>query len=159
MTIPEMQEIGKNLGADVPAAFIQKPLIARGIGEKIEEIQKKCKYYIVLIKPDFSCDTKEMYKKLDNTNEIRQEYNSEKMKEAIERYDVQKIADNLYNVFENSVCNISEIKERLVKQGAKGALMTGSGSCVYGIFDDRRIAKNAFNSLKKEYETYFSRTR
>ncbi|MCI8519045.1 MAG: hypothetical protein HFJ51_02835 [Clostridia bacterium] len=154
-----MQEIGKKLGADVPAAFIKSPLIARGIGEEIEEIKKNSKYYIVLIKPDFSCNTKEMYEKLDNTNEIEQAYNSKLMKIAIESGDIQKIANNLYNVFEGSVYNITWIKEELIKQGAMGALMTGSGSCVYGIFEDRKIAKDAFKGLSKEYEAYFSITR
>jgi len=156
LTIFEMQEIGKGLGADVPAAFIRNTLIARGIGEKIEVIKNNCKYYIVLIKPNFSCDTREMYKKLDSTNDIKQEFNSNKMKAAIEKRDIQKIADNLYNVFEYSVYNIVDIKEELIKQGAKGALMTGSGSCVFGIFENKEIAKEAFKNLSKEYEAYFS---
>lgn len=159
LTISEMQGIGKHLGADVPAAFIKNILIARGIGEEIEEIKNNCKYYIVLIKPNFSCNTREMYKRLDNTNEIKQYYNSNKMKKAIENRDIQGMADNLYNVFEYSICNVMDIKKELIKQGAKGALMTGSGSCVYGIFEDRKIAKKAFKTLSKVYEVYFSITR
>lgn len=155
----KMQEIGLSLGADVPAAFCNEVLIARGIGEKIEKINSKIKYYIIIIKPDFSCNTKEMYNKLDNTSEIKQKYNSENIKNAIINKNIEILAENLYNVFENNIDEIEILKKRLLKEGALGALMTGSGSCIYGIFKDKLQAKVAYNNLKKEYDTYFCITR
>lgn len=158
LTTKQMQEIGAKIGADVPSAFCKTPVIARGIGEKIEEIRGSTKFYIVLIKPNFSCNTKEMYEKLDNTKQIEQVYSSNIVKEAILNKDIDKIANNLYNVFENSVTDINIMKEELIAQGAKGSLMTGSGSCIYGIFDEKETAKSAFYTLKNKYETYFSIT-
>lgn len=156
LTIRQMQEIGMRLGADVPSAFCKTPVIARGIGEKIEEINGNTKFYIVLIKPAFSCNTKEMYNKIDNKKQIKQKYNSAIVKTAILNKDIDKIANNLYNVFEESVADIEIIKNELTMQGAKGALMTGSGSCVYGIFDEKVTAKKAFHALKNKYEVYYS---
>ena len=65
LTKEKMKKIGKELGADIPSMFHEKPLIARGIGEIIEEINDTIKYYLIVIKPNFSCSTKEMYKKID----------------------------------------------------------------------------------------------
>ena len=49
---------------------------------------------------------------------------------------------------------IHNIKDELTKNGAIESLMTGSGSCVYGIFENKKIARNAYNVLKEKYETY-----
>ena len=46
------------------------------------------------------------------------------------------------------------IKDELLDNKAIGALLTGSGSCVFGIFKDKRNVKNAYNNLKNKYETY-----
>ena len=155
LTEEKMRIIGARLGADVPAAFYDMPIIARGIGERIEKISSNFRFYLVLIKPAFSCDTKAMYDKLDNTSDIVQHYNSDCVKCAIQNNDIESIARNLYNVFENSVDKIDEIKRHLIDKGALNALMTGSGSCVYGIFKDKQKAKSAYKDLKKIYESYF----
>ena len=151
----QMQEIGLKLGADVPAAFEDMPIVVRGIGEKIERINSKFKYYVVLIKPNFSCNTKEMYDRLDNTSDIKQLYNSEKVKSAIVLKNINVLSENLYNVFENSVYEVDILKEKMMKLDALGSAMTGSGSCIYGIFDNKNSAKYAFDLLSKDYETYF----
>ena len=132
-----MQDIGAKLGADVPSTFYNIPIIARGIGEKIEEIKSNAKLYILIIKPEFSCNTKEMYEKLDKGNSICQKYNTEIMRRALEEGDIIKIANNLYNVFETAVEDIENIKNELLSVGAIGSLMSGSGSAVYGIFENK----------------------
>lgn len=156
LSFADMQAIGVRLGADVPATFYREPIIAKGIGDIIENIDKKIKFYLVIIKPDFSCDTKAMFEKLDKTSEIKQEYNSQIVKEAIITNNIELLVNSLYNVFENSVDNIKDIKEELLKQGALGSLMTGSGSCIYGIFKQKAQAKIAFRRLSRIYDTYFS---
>jgi len=159
LNLEEIQKIGIKLGADVPAAFFDTPLIARGIGEKIEVINTKFKFYIIIIKPSFSCSTKDMYNKLDNESQIKQKYNSDIVKNMFINRNVKGIAENLYNVFENGVNDIEKIKDELIKTGALGSLMSGSGSCVYGIFDNKLSAKKAFKILNKKYETYFCVTK
>lgn len=159
MNIIQMQDIGVKLGADVPASFYNKPIIAKGIGELIQEIGSDFKFYIVIIKPELSCDTKKMYEKLDNTNYISQKYNSDIIRCAIENEDIEILSKNLYNVFENSVYDIDKIKQELIDSGASNALMSGSGSCVYGIFRNKNEAKRAYRYLKQKYETYFCITK
>ena len=155
LSIKQMQDLGVKLGADVPASFCDKPIIAKGIGEVIEELSSSFRYHIIIIKPKFSCDTKEMYRKLDCETRAKQNYNSNDMKRAIENKDIDKLSKNLYNVFENCIQGIDTIKNELVAAGALNSLMTGSGSCVYGIFKDKKRAKIAYRNLAKNYETYF----
>lgn len=155
LSLNEMQEIGAGLGADVPPCFYKSSVIARGIGDIIEKIDGKIKFYLVIIRPKFSCNTKEMYEKLDNTCDIKQNFNSETVKKAIKNKNIENVAKNLYNVFENGISNIEYLKQDILNTGALGVLMTGSGSCVYGIFKDKDMAKIAYRSLKQRYETYF----
>lgn len=149
-------DIGKKLGADVPATFFNKPVLARGIGEKIEEINSNFKYHIIVIRPNFKCNTKEMYNKIDNEEGIIQKYTSKEIKEALEEKNINKITYNLYNVFEVSVADSEQIKKDIISAGAKNALLAGSGSCFFGIFENKQKAKEGYKILKQKYETYYS---
>ncbi len=155
LTKKEMIEIGVTLGADVPQALYNTPVIARGVGEKIDEIKSNARYYIIIIKPDFSCNTKEMYKKLDTGKAKLQKYNTEEMRIALEQGNTIKIAENLYNVFETEVENIEEIKSELTRTGAVGSLMAGSGSAIFGIFENKEKAKEGYKKLSKKYKAFY----
>jgi len=65
MSKEERESIGKSLGADVVPCFYNRALLAEGIGEIITLINTNFKYYIVIIKPQISCSTKEMFKKIE----------------------------------------------------------------------------------------------
>lgn len=153
----EMETIGKSLGADVVPCFYNKAILAEGIGDKITTINTNFKYYIVIIKPNISCNTKEMYKLIDQRKYIVKLDLSNKIIKGLEQNDIELIAENLYNTFEYVQIEnklIQDLKEELIREGAIGSLMTGSGSCVYGIFRDKQIAKKAFNKLRTNYQTY-----
>ena len=153
----EMEALGKSLGADVVPCFYNKAIKAEGIGDMITTIDTDFKYYMVIIKPEIACNTKEMYQKLDTEKDIQQLHTSENIIKALENKDIQLLTNNLYNVFEEVVQekqSIQEIKKELLNNGALQALMTGSGSCVYGIFKDKQSAKNAYITLKERYQTY-----
>lgn len=116
----EIEKIGKDLGADVVACFYNRALLAEGIGEIITPIHTNLKYYLVIVKPKLSCNTKEMYKKIDEENEIEQPDNCNKIILALENNQIEIVAQNLYNIFENVIEEdlIQKIKEELIKQGA-----------------------------------------
>jgi len=157
-TKAELIDIGKNLGADVPPCLHSTPLYATGIGEKIVNINTSLKYYLVLIKPDISFSTKVMFEKLDNSKEITQEYNSSNVIKALETNNLELLCNNLYNVFEEVIGEFSEIsylKNLLLENGAIGSSMTGSGSCVFGIFKDKELSKKAYNNIKNLYNTFW----
>ena len=157
LTKKEKEALGKSLGADVVPCFYNKAVKAEGIGDIITNIDTNFKYYMVIIKPKISCNTKEMFQKLDTEEDIQQLHTSENIIKALENKDIYLLANNLYNVFEEVIQEkeiIQQIKKELIKNGALQALMTGSGSCVYGIFKDKQSAKNAYIALKDKYQTY-----
>lgn len=153
----EIEMIGKSLGADVVPCLYNKSVLAEGIGDKITPINTNFKYYIVIVKPDISCNTKEMYNLIDKLDKINELDLSEMLIKGLQNNDIKLIANNLYNTFEEvQIGNnlIQNIKEEFLRNGAIGSLMTGSGSCVYGIFTDKQIAREAYQKLKADYKTY-----
>ena len=153
----EIEDIGKSLGADVIPCLYNRAIVAEGIGDKITIINTNFKYYVVIIKPNISCNTKEMYDRIDNKNQTVQIDDTNELVNGLKNNDIQKIAKNLHNVFEEVMQEIKlvdNIKEEFVKSGALGSLMTGSGSCIYGIFASKKLAKGAYRELKQKYQTY-----
>ncbi len=153
----EMEAIGKSMGADVVPCFYDNAVLAEGIGNKISTINTTFKYYIVIIKPNICCNTKEMYNLIDQRKNIVKLDISNKIIMGLEQNNIELIAENLYNSFEDVQLEyelIQNIKKEFIRNGAIGTLLTGSGSCVYGVFRDRELAKKAFEKLKTNYETY-----
>lgn len=153
----EMEDLGKSLGADVVPCFYNKALLVEGIGDKITKLNTNFKYYILIIKPKMSNSTKKMYEKLDSKNEIQQTDNTNMIIYALENNNIKELGKNLYNVFEEAsdeVQTIKNIKDEFIKNGAIGSLMTGSGSCIYGLFENKENTKKAYNILKENYKVY-----
>lgn len=153
ISFEEMKQIGKSLGADVVSCFYNSAVISEGIGNIITPINTDFKYYILIIKPTFLCNTKEMYEKLDKEKILSKKNNLEDIKRALEIKDINLLSKNLYNTFEEIV-NVKDIKEKLINNKALNALLTGSGSCVFGIFENEQDSIQAQKVLKKEYQTY-----
>lgn len=156
MSKEKIQLIASELGADVVPCLYNKAVKAQGIGEIITEINTNFKYYFVIVKPNISLSTKEMYAKLDS-QKVNNLNNTENMINALKENNVIAISKKLFNSFEEIVKNegkIINVKEDLIKNGAINSLLAGSGSCVFGIFKNRDLAKKAYESLKKQYEVY-----
>ena len=151
-------DIGKSLGADVVPCLYNSAIIGEGIGDIITKINTDYKYYLVLIKPNISCSTKELFKILDENKQRKTIDTTDEIVKAIQEKDIKLIAKNLYNRFEYVMPDkelFQNLKEELLKNGAIGASMTGSGSCVFGIFENKQKAKKAYKNLKEKYETYY----
>lgn len=75
--------------------------------------------------------------------------------ESLDRGELEGICRRLYNVFEDvndrRIKTVGEIKSRLLDCGAAGAVMTGTGSAVFGIFADEGAAQKARDALSREY--------
>ncbi len=153
----EIETIGKSLGADVVPCFYNKSVLAEGIGDEITIINTNFKYYIVIVKPEISCNTKEMYDLIDKINKRNKSDSSNVVIKGLQQNNVELIANNLYNTFEEVQLDsntIQDLKREFLKNNAIGSLMTGSGSCIYGIFKDKQMARKAYRKLKDKYETY-----
>ena len=106
----------------------------------------------------------EMYKLIDEKKIKEKNYNDKFINviNALKEKDIYKLANNLYNTFEEVCSNkeiIQEIKNELCENGALGSIMTGSGSCILGIFDSKKQLLSAAQKIVGKYKTYVAKTR
>ena len=151
----EMVDFASDIGSDVPFSIMGGVAVAKGRGEKLHKIDGMPSFDVVVINPGFGIRTKEGYLNLDKKN-YGQKRATVKMLKDLSR---DNIALNLHNDFEHSIFkkypDLKEIKEELERQGADAAIMSGSGSSVFGIFKDKEEAKEAYDKLKGKYKFAF----
>ncbi len=144
MNIPKQKllSLASELGSDVPFFLIGGMCIGEGRGEILTPIHNSPSFWVVIIKPKISVSTQWAYEKLELTN--------------IENMD--KMKNNLYNRFESCVIpkfpEIGEKKKELESFGLS-ALMSGSGSAVFGITEEKEKAESVYRKLKAKGEQVF----
>ena len=144
----ELMKIGSTIGADVPFFIFGNAALATGIGDRLETIEVNPKLWLLLITPDIPISTAWAYSNLriGLTNKhinitIPSCLNRFSEIIAILSNDLEKVAIPRYPI-------IQKIKDELINKGAKGSLMSGSGSTVFGIFSSEDEAKEAYTQLK-----------
>ena len=149
----ELAEIAENIGADVPFCIYGGTMTASGIGTILTPLPEMPECYIVVVKPDIKISTKEAYEKSDSMG-YEQCRSVESMADAICRGDIKAVGKALYNKFEEvvEVPEIDVIKQCMKDYGAEGALMTGSGSAIFGIFEEKSDADDCMNELERHFE-------
>lgn len=140
--------IGAEVGADVPFCIKQGTCTARGIGEKLYKINCACDYIVLIAKPDCGVSTAGAFARYDDAGAYRRPDN-EALKAALETGDSNAVGKLLCNVFEELIMpeQSQRIKQDIIKAGALGSCMTGSGSAVYGIFESCEKAYACFDNL------------
>lgn len=151
MTPAEMDDTALKLGADVPFCLRQGTYLAEGIGEKLTRLPDIMHCFMVLIKPQISVSTPWAYKALDqlisdpDCKVVHPDL--DELIKSLETGDLQRMTNSMGNILEEPVIRkypeIGEIKKKLVDNGALAALMSGSGSVVFGIFTDPQTAEIA----------------
>ena len=148
-----LMDRGVKLGADVPYCIMRGTVLAEGIGEKLTPLPPMPKCQILIAKPPISVSTKMVYEKLDS-REITVHPDIDGILAGLETGNLETIAASMGNVLENVTIEeypvIARIKKCMLAKGALGAMMSGSGPTVFGIFKDRKTAKAAYNHLKKQ---------
>ena len=138
---------GRSLGADVPFLLSQNPALATGIGEKLEPYREPLPYRVIIVDPGFGISTAEVYQKL---NLRLTKYKKKITKPSLMKTDFnvsQHLCNDLEAVTELKYPEIKSVKEQLIKQGALGALMSGSGPTVFGLFSDQEKAGKAMQAI------------
>lgn len=149
-------EIGLPLGADVPFCIIGGTMQGEGIGEILEPLPSLPKCYFVIAKPESGVNTREAYALYDRQKPERRPDN-DMMVAAIATGSLEHIGSELYNVLEES-CSLPEvsgIKQAIIECGALGAAMSGSGSAVFGLFENKGDAKHCLSTLSDHYDAVF----
>ena len=155
-TTEELMSMGLSIGADVPFFIFQKPAIATGIGEKLEAYQNLKNLKILLVFPDISVSTADVYKKL-NLGLTKCEKKLKSFLLNKRRFDPRyHLCNDLEAVTTSTYPVIKTIKEALLNHGALGALMTGSGPTIFGLFSDSNAASKASQALFRihKWETH-----
>ncbi len=148
-------EIGAGIGSDVPFFIVGKSCIARDRGESLEPIELP-KFWYILINPGFPVSTQWAYQNL-NLTKSNEDINITFLKVSLEDpVGIQQwqwlLANELEEVTIGKHPEIKEIKDSLSAVGATGALMSGSGPTVFGIFPDKDKAEEAFGLLKGAFK-------
>lgn len=149
-----LEEIAGEVGSDVPFCVRGGTALAKGRGEILSNLPELPDCTFVICKPEFSTSTPELFKKLDMVR-LHHHPDTAGIIAALESGDLTQICRRMYNVFEDvddrRMKTISEIKSKLLDCGALGAVMTGTGSAVFGIFTDAQSAENARAALDGDY--------
>jgi len=154
----ELMSMGLSIGADVPFFIFQKPAIATGIGEKLEAYQNLKNLKILLVFPDISVSTADVYKKL-NLGLTKCEKKLKSFLLNKQRFDPRyHLCNDLEAVTASTYPVIKTVKEALLSHGALGALMTGSGPTIFGLFSDSNAALKASQALFRihKWETHLA---
>ena len=154
-SIDELKTIGKKLGADVPFCIEGGCCIVEGIGDRMTKCLSMPKLPLVIARMGEGMSTPYAYRKLDEKFNNFENYipNSKNLDILLDSTKpLESYCQGLFNIFEDVVESerqtITEIKEVLINNGAYGSLMTGSGTAVFGIFDNAEKANIAAEKLK-----------
>ncbi len=159
-TQEKLAELGAAIGSDIPFCVMMDTALAEGRGERLTRLPKSPEIYYVVCKPEVSFSTPKLYAKLDQI-QIKDRPDTQAMCVALRKGDVPAVGKALCNVFEEAADNaeIKAIKAELLQLGALGALMTGSGSAVYGVFETEEAAFAAFERLsERPWQVFCAKT-
>ena len=153
-TGPELFELSKEIGSDVPFFMMEGSGLASGRGDRVKKVEIEGPLYYVVVKPGFGISTRWAYSQLKSLTKKGLPFMCDLVfytKEDI----VRCLHNDLETVAEERAPEIKTIKEKLLQSGAKAAAMTGSGSCVFGIFYEEQEADKAFNTISNDYTTVY----
>ena len=143
---------GVKLGADVPYCIMRGTALAEGIGEKLSALPPMVKCPVLIAKPSISVSTKFVYQNLKLDEQTNHPDIDALMKDIREK-DFDGVCAHMGNVLESvTIPNypvIAEIKQQMMRSGAKASMMSGSGPTVFGLFEDGETAKRALREMKR----------
>lgn len=146
-----LMERGVKIGADVPYCIMRGTALAEGIGEKLTPLNPAPQCFVLIAKPNISVSTKFVYDNL-HANELKEHPDIDGMIDAINEKNLSAVAEKMGNVLETVTIKeypvIEEIKDIMKEQGAINAMMSGSGPTVFGLFETKEKAEEAYSALK-----------
>jgi len=154
----KLESLALCVGSDVPFCIAGGTSLVEGRGDMITDITPIPHCYVVICKPAFTCSTPELFKRV-KCKKIRARPDTGGIVELLAQGDLTGAARRMYNVFEDvlprGARDVSEIKLALLDKGALGAVMTGSGPTVFGVFDNADLAQSAYEHLRLSYTECF----
>lgn len=153
----DLRSIANLVGSDVSFLLDKGTALCTSRGENVRNLRNLKGYYVLIARPNIDISTKWVYENLDIKN-IGERPNNNLLVKAIENDDINTISNNLVNVLERVTISkyevIDSIKKKMINDGALGAIMSGSGASVFGIFNKDKI-KTCYNDLRKEFSDVY----
>jgi 4-diphosphocytidyl-2-C-methyl-D-erythritol kinase len=144
----DLHETGRTLGADVPFFLACRPAVARGIGDILDPISMWPEFWYVIVTPRIGVSTSWVYRNFQLKELTRNEHFHIKNLLRERPVAIARILENdLESVTSARFPEIEKIKHSLLNAGAEGALMTGSGPTVFGVFSSSGPAEAARDHL------------
>jgi len=151
LSFDELRELGCRIGADVPAFISGSLSLATGRGDKIEELKPIEKKDVLVVFPNLFISTKKAYESLDSM--LTRKKNLDKITSSFVL--LNDDFEGLYNVFEEIIFKefpeLGKIKDFLVTSGAEFSQMSGTGSAIFGIFDEGRSCSYATRRIIEDF--------
>lgn len=152
-----LMEMSAALGSDVPYCLMGGAALAEGRGEVLTALPPLPDCHIVICKPRLSHSTGTIFAKLAG-RKLKRHPDTSGIIAAMEQGDIINVARRMYNVFEDVLDRSSpclEIKRDLINCGADGAVMSGTGTAVFGIFSKEEDARMSFEAMKRNWDETF----
>lgn len=158
LSILALAELGAQVGSDVPFCVVGGTVMCEGRGERMRKLPDMPDCIFVVVKPDFSISTPELYRVIDE-REIAKRPDHQAMESGLLAGDLSKVAQNVCNVFDPVVTGehpeLNYLKSIFYNYGSIGHQMTGSGSAVYCMVSEFEIAAVICNMLRENYPNVF----
>ena len=150
----ELMEIGKTLGCDIPFFVKCRPARCKGLGEILEPIEIKNNYYVLIVKPEAGCSTREVYLAADSMD--LPVCNVDNVIKALQEGDDDLLAASMGNALQapaiTLVPQIQTIIDELHDCGLKIVQQTGSGSAVFALSTDKKLLKRVLKQFENKYQ-------
>lgn len=152
----DLTSMALRLGSDAPFFLLGGAAEGRGRGEVLTALPEPPSMSFLLVRPECGVSTALAYRRLDELAEIRRKRGwAFGCIDALNAGDRQRLIESMGNDFEQVVLKdypeIDHLKKRLLNSGAEAALLSGSGSCVFGVFPDRGQAVRAAENFKAQW--------
>ncbi|MGI8648836.1 MAG: 4-(cytidine 5'-diphospho)-2-C-methyl-D-erythritol kinase [Rubrobacter sp.] len=139
----QLREVGAGVGADVPFCVGGGTALGEGVGERLSVLPQPPEHYLALVKPKASASTAEVYRAYD-TSTVERKGNSGPVMAALRAGSPLRLANSVGNdlspLTSGLVPEIAEYERAFLAAGALGTAMSGSGTVVYGIFEEEDLA-------------------
>lgn len=155
----ELKEFGLILGADVPFCIEGQASLAENIGEKLTNIDGLSdNVFILICKPELFVSTKEVYESLDSKI-IEKRPDNKLLIKLLKENNIEALAKNMYNVLEvvtkEKYPVIKQVEEIMINNNALGAMMSGSGPTVFGLYNNRFDAEKTREILLENFKQVY----
>lgn len=156
MTAAELCAVAETVGADVPFCVLGAAAYAEGIGTILTPLPSLPDCAVVIAKPLDGVSTAEAYRLVDRAALTRRPHTGAAV-DAVCAGDLAAVAHGLCNVFEEALAlpEVAAIGQVMREHGTLGCRMTGSGSAVFGLFDNKEAARRCAAALRRDYDEVF----